>query len=56
MLFEGLDTETINGYARIVATSKEWIEVNTFDDILNFLQKDCYQDNIFMLWNLKYDV
>lgn len=56
MTFEGLDTETINGYARIVATSKEWIEVNSFDDILTFLLDDKYEDTTFMLWNLKYDV
>ena len=56
MLFEGLDTETINGYARIVATSKEWSEVKSFDDIITFLQNDIYTDRVFMLWNLKYDV
>jgi len=55
-MFEGLDTETINGYARIIATSKEYKEVNSFDEILNFLHSPKYKDSTFMLWNIRYDV
>lgn len=56
MLFEGLDTETINGYARTIATSQEYINVNSFDDILDFLFSPQYSNSTFMLWNIRYDV
>jgi hypothetical protein len=56
MVFEGLDTETINGYARIIATSQEYININSFDEILDFLFDYKYNDSTFMLWNLRYDV
>ena len=53
--FEGLDTETVLGYANIIATSKEYRNINTFDEILDFLFQDKYHKKIFMLWNLRYD-
>lgn len=56
MTFEGFDTETINGYARIIATSDEYTNVKSFDDILNFIFKPQYEGNTFMLWNIRYDV
>lgn len=56
MKFEGLDTETINGYARMMATSNEYIDINSFDEILDFLCNLDYRDSTFMLWNIRYDV
>lgn len=53
--FEGLDTETILGYANIIATSKEYKNIKTFDEILDFLFQDQYYKKTFMLWNLRYD-
>ena len=54
-MFEGFDTETINGYAKVIATSKEYKNVKSFDDILDFLYQDSYDNSTFMLWNLRYD-
>lgn len=56
MGFEGLDTETINGYARTIATSQEYKNINCFDDVLNLLTKSKYESDFFMLWNIRYDV
>ena len=53
--FEGLDTETILGYANIIATSKEYRNIKTFDEIIEFLFEPQYHKKIFMLWNLRYD-
>lgn len=53
--FEGLDTETILGYAHIIATSKEYKNIKKFDEIIDFLFQDQYHKKIFMLWNLRYD-
>lgn len=53
--FEGLDTETILGYAHIIATSKEYRNIKKFDDIIDFLFQSQYHKKIFMLWNLRYD-
>ena len=55
MQFEGLDTETLLGYSKIIATSKEYKNIDTFDDILNFLFQDEYHKKIFMMWNLRFD-
>ena len=32
-----LDTETLNGFARVVATNEEYKCVNSFQEILDFL-------------------
>jgi len=55
MIFEGLDTETINGECSIIATSKEYKRTHDFKDITDFLFKPEYENNTFMLWNLRYD-
>ena len=53
--FEGLDTETILGYSNIIATSKEYTNIKTFDEIIDFLFQEQYKKKIFMLWNLRFD-
>jgi len=55
MRLEGLDTETLTGYAKILASSTEWIEVNNFDDILDFIFQPEYKDAFLMTYNLQYD-
>ena len=55
MEFEGLDTETLLGYSKIIATSKEYKEIDKFDDIIDFLFQEQYRKKTFMLWNLRFD-
>jgi hypothetical protein len=56
MKFYGLDTETLEGKARIIATNEEYQAVNNFSDIIDFLMQKKYRGCIFWTWNLRYDV
>lgn len=51
-----LDTETLNGFARVVATNEEYRYVNSFQEILEFLLQKKYRSCIIWTWNLRYDV
>lgn len=56
MGFFGFDTETLNGFAVVVATDAEFIKVNTFQDILEFLCKCKHRNSILWTWNLRFDI
>lgn len=53
----GLDTETLNGYARIIADDKGRVGLITnIDDVLKFLTLVHYRNNHNFFYNLHYDV
>lgn len=52
----GLDTETLDGYARIIADDQDFKVVNNFEDAFNFLCLDRHKSKIIWTWNLRYDV
>lgn len=56
MAFFGFDTETLDGYARVIATNIEYISVSNFSDIVTFISNKKYRGAIFWTWNLRYDV
>lgn len=51
----GFDTETIDGYAVIIATNEDYKRVYQFTDVLNFLCCNYYKSSIMWTWNLRYD-
>lgn len=53
--YHGFDTETVEGYAKIIATEKEYQYVHDFDDIIHFLRKNTTYGSIFWTWNLRFD-
>ena len=55
MKYLGFDTETLEGYARVIATNEEYIPVSNFSDILDFLNLKKHRGVIFWTWNLRYD-
>jgi len=56
MVNYALDTETLNGFARVVATNEEYKEVNSFQEILDFILQKKHRAGIIWTWNLRYDV
>lgn len=56
MEYDAIDTETLNGSCRIIASSKEYMKVDNFRDILYFLTKPSYKSKILWSYNLNYDV
>jgi hypothetical protein len=52
---EGFDTETKRGYARILADSKEWIEVNNIHDVLEFLTRKHLRERCNVFFNMRFD-
>ena len=51
-----LDTETINGYAFLIADNKgKWGNIGNFDDVLNFMLNENYRNSINFFYNVKYD-
>jgi len=56
MVNYALDTETLNGFARIVATNEEYKYVNNFQEILDFVLQKKHRGGIVWTWNLRYDV
>jgi hypothetical protein len=55
MKFHGLDTETVNGAAMIIATEKDWTTVGCFQDVARFLFNKKNRGHAFFTWNLGYD-
>ena len=51
----GFDTETPLGNIKVIATNEESVEVDTFTDILFFLDKRRYHSAIFWTFNLQFD-
>lgn len=49
-IFNGLDTETINGYCRIIAKPNEWRSVKRWDAIWDFIKGENY-----WTYNLRFD-
>jgi len=56
MISYGLDSETLDGYARIIADDIEYQNVNNFEDCFKFLIQDRHKSKIIWTWNLRYDV
>lgn len=52
---EGLDTETYQGKAILIATSKEYHEPTSFLSILKFLNSYSKRTTIYFTFNLRYD-
>ena len=51
-----LDTETIDGYAFLIADNKgKWGNIGNFDDVLNFMLNENYRNSINFFYNVKYD-
>lgn len=56
LVLKGFDTETTSdGKARVVATNKKAIRVNSFEDIAEFLRPSSKSTTIYETWNLGYD-
>jgi hypothetical protein len=53
---EGYDTETEDGYARIIADSRGYAEVDSLDDCLAFLCRHQARNRHNFFYNLRYDV
>jgi len=53
---EGFDTETKNGYAKIISDSNRYIIVDDINDVLQFLTRNELRDKIKVFFNLKFDV
>lgn len=53
---EGYDTETDNGYARIIAHSGGYRVINNFRDVLEFLTQHSHRNTLNYFWNLGFDV
>lgn len=52
----GIDTETYKGKAILIADSKgNFIEPNTFEDVLNFLTKQEYRYTFNFFYNVRFD-
>lgn len=52
---EGFDTETKNGYAKIIASSTAWREVESLDDCLELLTRGNANHEFNMFWNINFD-
>lgn len=52
----GFDTETPMGKLKCLATEQEYAEVETFEDVLDFITRRKYRASKFFLFNLSYDV
>lgn len=53
---EGFDTETDDGYARIIADGNSYTEVESLDDALAFLTRKEARNRHNFFYNLRYDV
>ena len=53
--YHALDTETPMGWLKVIATEEEALKVDTFQDILNFLNQDKFRGCIFFTFNLRFD-
>ena len=53
--FFGFDTEVPMGNLKVIATNEEALEVDTFQDVLDFLNQGKFRGAIFFLFNLRYD-
>jgi len=51
----GADTETPLGGLKVIATNKEVIEAETFEEVSDFLLSHTYQGAILFLFNLRFD-
>jgi hypothetical protein len=52
---EGFDTETQNGYAKILSDSNSWIEVHGIEDVLEFLTRKHLRDRCNVFFNMRFD-
>lgn len=53
--FEGFDTETQDGYARVLCSSDSGIFVRGIDDVLGFLTNRRFRDTLNFFFNLAFD-
>lgn len=53
---EGWDTETYDGYARILANSREWFRISDFSDFLDAVSRKSFRQTYNWWWNLRFDV
>jgi len=51
----GFDTETENGYARVLASDDAVIEVKSFQDVLDFLTQRRFTRSLNTFYNLQFD-
>jgi len=56
IIVEGIDTETKKGYARIIADSSQYAEINSIEDVFEFLTNRQKRGKANFFFNLKYDV
>lgn len=56
MNIDGIDTETDKGFARIIADSKHYAEINSIDDVFEFLTNRNKRSQHNFYYNLKFDV
>ena len=54
--YHGFDVETPLGWAKVIATDEEAMEVESFQDVLNFLNQGKFRGAIFFLFNAQFDV
>jgi hypothetical protein len=52
----GFDTETPMGNLKVIATNEEYAEVETFEEVLDFITQKKYRASFFFLFNLSFDV
>ena len=52
--YHALDCETPMGSLRVIATEEEAKEVNTFSDVLSFLNQAKFRGAIFFTFNLRF--
>jgi len=53
--YRGFDTETPMGQCKVIATDEEAMEVDTFQDVLDFLNQGKFRGAIFFMFNMKFD-
>ena len=52
----GLDTETFEGYVKLICDDKgDYKEINSFDDVLKFLARDKYKGTYNWFYNIQFD-
>jgi len=52
----GFDTETIDGYCRLMATEDNAYKIYGFQDIIDILFYSDYKSSVFVCYNLDYDI